>query len=103
MKVCIITDQPNPITKKRCNEFNEQFSSEVVRNLNNSYDKVKNKEITKKNQQIVDCYNKAWLCYQLYSCLVEEDEERLRESVQRLADENLNEIVAALVELGYVF
>ncbi len=98
-----ITDEPNPIIGRRVNEYNEKFSSEVLENLKASYNKVKNQRVSERNQQIIDCRNKAWLCYQLYSCLTEEDPERLRSTVQRLADENLNDIVAALVELGYVF
>ena len=98
-----IRNEPCPITGKRCNEFNEKFSKDVIKDLQNSYFREKHRKIGKKNQQIIDCYNKARLCYELYSCLVEEDEERMRECVQRLADERLNEIICDLIDQGYVF
>lgn len=98
-----IKNRVNPITCKRANEFNEQFAASLVNDLNKSYEREKRLRKGIKENQIVECYKKAWLCYQLYSCLVEEDEERLRGCVQRVADENLNEIVNMLVDLGYVF
>ena len=52
---------------------------------------------------IINAYESACLAHELYACLVEDDNERLRETVQRLADEKMNTVVPILADHGYVF
>ena len=102
MKMRIVRNKVNPITGTRMNEMNEMFLHKLIDEMNSGY--FRGTPVKKsKDERIIECYRKAWLAYQLYSCLVEEDDERLRECVQSIADEKLNDIVMSLVEFGYIF
>ena len=99
MKVRIVRNKPNPVTGTRMNDMNVIFLHELLDKMSKGCFAGKKT----KDERIVECYRKAWLAYQLYSCLIEEDEERLREAVQSVADEKLNDIMSMLIDFGYIF
>lgn len=90
--------------RQKDNEINEWMTSEILRKMKKTY----KRRIRQKNfgygADIVRCYEQAELVNHLYSYLVEEDDDRLREEVQNLADSIMNEeVMPVLSEIGYVF
>lgn len=90
--------------KQRCNEINEQMTGDIQRKMEHAYMRQIHKRVSQQDMGIIKCYEQAGLAHKLYECLVEEDDERLRETVQNLADEILNEdVMPVLIDIGYQF
>ena len=90
--------------RQKDNEINEQMTSDILRRMEKTY----KRRIRQKNfgygAEIIKCYEHVELVNHLYSCLVEEDDERLREEVQNLADSIMNEeVMPVLSKIGYIF
>lgn len=90
-----------PVTEKQRNRNNEDFLNEVMTQMRN--EKVNDLRYKRADPAMQDCYRKAALAYRLYACLNEEDDERLRELIQDLADTNLNDVVSYLASICYTF
>ena len=101
MKVRIINNIPNPVTGMWMNEMNEMFLEKLIQETVNGYFKNRRKK-DQRYEKVAQCYKKARAAYQLYACLMEEDDERMRAMVQAIADDKLNEIMNILTEINYV-
>ena len=99
----IVNNIPNPITGTRMNEMNEMFLEKLIQETVRGYFYDKRHKNDKRYEKAAECYKKARSACQLYSCLMEEDDERMRARVQAIADEQLNEIVSILTEINYIF
>lgn len=89
---------------QKCNEINEKITGDILDRMEKSYMRQLRRNITVQDMNIIKCYEKSNLLHKLYGCLIEEDEERLRESLQNLTDEILNEeVMPTLIKIGYVF
>lgn len=90
--------------RQRSNEINERMTGDIQRRMEKTYMRQIRRKNSRQDMDIIKCYEKAGLVHSLYSCLVEEDDERLRETVQTLADNILNdEVLPILSDIGYVF
>ena len=90
--------------RQRNNEINERMTGDIQRRMEKAYMRQIRRKNSRQDMDIIKCYEQAGLVHSLYSCLVEEDDERLRESVQTLADNILNdEVMPTLTNIGYVF
>ena len=98
-----ISNIVNPITGMRMNDFNKQFTEKVIKEMFSSFMRERRRKDGRQDYQIIDTFRKTRLADLLYGCLIEEDDERLRERVQALADMYMDEVVSNLVELGYTF
>lgn len=90
--------------QRRCNELNEGMVLDIRKKIEENYMPRIRRKMSKRDMEIVDCYEKAGLAHYLYGSLNEEDDDRFRESIQNLADSILNdEVMPVLCDIGYVF
>lgn len=103
MRVRIIKNRADPFYGRRANWYNVKFTEDIRKDLEKNYIREIHNKNGKQDMDIINCYENAGLAHDLYACLEEEDSERLRQTVQRLADDKMNQVVSILVELGYTF
>lgn len=105
-------DKPDPAKRanrnkklwQRCNELNEGMTQDIRKKIETKYLPKIRQKMSKRDLEIIECYEKAGLAQRLYGALNKEDEEHFRESIQILADSILNEeVMPTLCDIGYVF
>lgn len=88
---------------RKSNEVNACVTGDIQRRMKKTYMRQIRRNCSRRDSNIIKCYEQAGLAHSLYNCLLEDDE-RLRESVQTLADNILNDdVLPTLIDIGYVF
>ena len=103
MRFRIIKNRTDPFYGRRANWYNVKFTEDIQKDLEKNYIREIHNRTGKQDMDIINCYENAGLAHELYACLEEDDDERMRQALQRLADEKLNQVVSILVDLGYTF
>ena len=90
--------------RRRSNEMSEAMTQDIRKKIEEKYMPKIRQKMSKRDLEIVECYEKAGLAEHLYGALNEENEENFRNSIQVLADSILNEeVMPTLCDIGYVF